>query len=87
MGLNRYIEIMKDIPEIKELIDKGALSLPSVDSQNQLTISDLDSLPDVNTLNRSELEELLAQLEDLAGDLEDMIDEVEEAIERFEEKE
>ena len=87
MRLNTFIEIMKDIPEIKELIDKGTLSLPSVDSQKQLTISDLDFLPDVNTLNKSELEDLLDELEDLAGELEDKIDEVEEAIGRFEEKE
>ena len=63
---------LRQIPGLAQFIDSGMIKIGTSDSiPDPLTVNELEFLPDIDMIDKDELEYLLGRLEDLIDNLED----------------
>ena len=85
--MTEFEDKLGQIPGLAQLIDSGMVKIGTSDTiPDPLTVDELEFLPDIDTLDKDELEYLLERLEDLMDNLEDEEpDEDSEAYDEWEE--
>ena len=71
--VSEFEDKLRNIPCLSQFINSGFIKIGETISAlpDQLTVDQLDFLPDIDILSKEQLEKLLALLDDLMDDLED----------------
>ena len=86
--MSEFEDNLRSIPGLSQFIDSGFIKVEEAMTTlpDQLTVDQLEFLPDIDTLGKEDLEKLLSLLDDLMDDLDDEEpDENTEAHEEWEE--